>query len=138
MPLNCNVTIVCQHGPLSSTACGLTIVIPTMGRRPKISALLFRILLHPLMQRDTSEILLSHGSKHAWQMRDNITSAIHMKNQLELQQLPGPRADTTKLRHLDGSIASAELGAAERYLAAGSARNEVVVQVDDDARPDPR
>lgn len=41
-----------------------------------------------------------------------------------------------QLRHLDGSVASAELGAAERYLAAGHARNEVVVHVDDDAIPD--
>ena len=32
-----------------------------------MSALLFKLLLHPLMQRETSEILLSHGSKHAWQ-----------------------------------------------------------------------
>ena len=40
---------------------------PYSGRRPKMSALLFKLLLHPLMQRETSEILLSHGSKHAWQ-----------------------------------------------------------------------
>ena len=32
-----------------------------------MSALLFKLLLHPLMQRETSEILLSHGSTHAWQ-----------------------------------------------------------------------
>lgn len=41
-----------------------------------------------------------------------------------------------QVRHLDGSVESAELGAAERYLAAGHARNEVVVHVDDDAVPD--
>jgi len=50
---------------------------PCSGRRPKMSALLFNLLLHPLMQREASEILLSHGSKRAWQVRrvtglDNI------------------------------------------------------------------
>ena len=33
-----------------------------------MNALLFNLLLHPLMQRETSEILLSHGSKQAWQV----------------------------------------------------------------------
>ena len=41
---------------------------PNSGRRPKMNALLFNLLLHPLMQRETSEILLSHGSKQAWQV----------------------------------------------------------------------
>ena len=49
---------------------------------------------------------------------------------------PGARADTSKLRHLDGRVANAELGAAQRYLAAGHARNEAIVHVDDDAIAD--
>merc|ERR1740136_371374 len=47
-----------------------------MGRRPKLVALLFKLLLHPLMQRETSEILLSHGSKQAWQMRGSVSGAV--------------------------------------------------------------
>jgi len=148
----CNVTdtlSTCQHGPLSSSACGLSIVVPTMGRRPKLVALLFKLLLHPLMQRETSEILLSHGSDEAWQMRGNLSSRLEASSAAwtrvagwddrpgqRYNELPRAVADTSKLRHIDGSVTSAELGAADRYLAAGHARNEVIVHVDDDAVPD--
>ena len=42
---------------------------------------------------------------------------------------PGARADTSKLRHLNSRVANAELGAAQRYLAAGRARNEAIVHM---------
>jgi hypothetical protein len=49
---------------------------------------------------------------------------------------PGARADTSKLRDCDSRVANAELGGAQRHLAAGHARNEAIVHVDDDALPD--
>ena len=155
-----------------------------MGRRPeKFGALLFKLLLHPLMQRVTSEILISHGSEQAWQARANLTGAASAlagrfdrrrgfkgasragpevfcdtEHQLRLANYrhegnrlvhmgknvygssaavtPGARADTSKLRHFDSRVANAELGAAQRFLAAGYARNEAIVHVDDDALAD--
>ena len=155
-----------------------------MGGRPKrIAALLFKLLLHPLMQRATSEILISHGSEQAWQARANLTGAVSAlanrfdrrrgcegasraaarpevfcdtEHQLRLANYegnrlvhtgksvwgstsvatPGARADTSKLRDCDSRVANAELGGAQRHLAAGHARNEAIVHVDDDALPD--
>ena len=148
------------HGALSSAACGLTVVMPTKGRRPK-SSLLFKLLLHPLMQRETSEILISHGSQPAWQMRGDVSAAVdamaerfnthcaspegsltlELENATERRQFcddqnvlkhEGARANAFKhldsyVRHLDSYVGNAELGAAQRYLAAGHARNEVIV-----------
>ena len=153
-----------------------------MGSRPKkFAALLFNLLLHPLMQRATSEILISHGSEQAWQARANLTGAASAladrfarrrglegasragpevfcdtEHQLRLANYegnrlvdtgkkvhgssaavtPGARADTSKLRHFDSRVANAELGAAQRFLAAGHARNEAIVHVDEDILAD--
>ena len=154
-----------------------------MGRRPKkFAALLFKLLLHPLMQRATSEILISHGSEQAWQARANLTGAasaladrfdrrrgfegasragpevfcdaehqLRLANYYEGNRLVhtsknvhgssaavtlGARADTSKLRHFDSRVANAELGAAQRFLAAGHARNEAIVHVDEDILAD--
>lgn len=147
----CNKTLAtCSHGPLRSPKCGLTLVMPTMGRRQKIAELLFSLLLHPLMQRPTSEILLSHGSPHAWSLRDKVARDLEALYKAQ-SRVAGPwvvvaptrlslvgRANLSKVRHLDGSLESARIGAAERYLAAGRAVNEVIIHVDDDVLPDGR
>lgn len=131
--------------PSTCGALPMSIVIPTIGRRRRAKNLLYllhTLLLSPLLRHPLSEIVLNHGCRESFDARAEVDKALldplgnfYLKDNFYLddKKLRRQPANASRLNHMLGP--RAETFVASRFFAAGAARNELIVTMDDDVMP---
>ena len=109
--------------PPHTTAMGVSVVVPTIGKRTgNLRQLALSLLSSTALQHEASELLISHASNASWEGRAAVSTWLREHGARNLSQ---------RLVHVDERARDATLGVASRFFTALAARNEVTVQLDD-------
>ena len=110
----------------NSTPAAISVIVPTVGKRSKnLWGLALMLLNSSAMSHEASELRISHASSASFEARNEMSAWL---------QKHGERSSSLSRRlvHVDERTMDARIGVASRFFTALSARNEIIVQMDDD------
>jgi|EP00900_Chrysochromulina_parva_P003837 hypothetical protein len=110
----------------NSTPAAISVIVPTVGKRSKnLWGLALMLLNSSAMSHEASELRISHASSASFEARNEMSAWL---------QKYGERSSSLSRRlvHVDERTMDARIGVASRFFTALSARNEIIVQMDDD------
>jgi len=110
----------------------VSIVIPSFSRVSTLPGLIAHLLSLSSMQHPQSEVLVPHASQESWYQHVDIQMKIKeiIKSGIAKNKLVDLR-----VIHMNYVKLNSEMGCTIRYFAAKKARNDVIVHLDDDIKP---